>query len=75
MHRLANLVLLTHRKNSEASNYEFDVKKEKYFKSKSGITPFGLTIQVLNEPVWTPDLLKSRQHALVDELSKLWRLT
>ncbi len=29
VHRLANLVLLSRRKNSEASNYEFDVKKER----------------------------------------------
>src|SRR5699024_7777471 len=30
-HRLANLVLLNRRKNSEAQNYDFAKKKEKYF--------------------------------------------
>lgn len=74
VHRLANLVLLTRRKNSEASNYEFDIKKEKYFKTKSGVSPFVLTTQVLGQPVWTPALLKERQEELVGELGKLWRL-
>ena len=30
-HRIGNLVLLPRRKNSEAQNYDFDVKKQKYF--------------------------------------------
>jgi hypothetical protein len=74
VHRLANLVLLSRRKNSEASNYEFDVKKEKYFKTKSGTSPFALTTQVLGEATWTPSLLGQRQSQLVDALAKLWRL-
>jgi hypothetical protein len=74
VHRLANLVLLSRRKNSEASNYEFDVKKERYFKTKSGTSPFALTTQVLGEATWTPSLLGQRQPQLVDALAKLWRL-
>ncbi len=74
VHRLANLVLLSRRKNSEASNYEFDVKKEKYFKTKYGTSPFALTTQVLGEPTWTPLLLKQRQDELVKALATLWRL-
>ena len=74
VHRLANLVLLSRRKNSEASNYEFDVKKEKYFTTNSGTSPFALTTQVLTEPTWTPSLLDQRQQQLIDALSKLWRL-
>lgn len=74
VHRLANLVLLTRRKNSEASNYEFDVKKDKYFKTKTGTSPFALTTQVLSEQMWTPALLKERQDKLVGVLAKLWRL-
>ncbi len=74
VHRLANLVLLSRRKNSEASNYEFDVKKEKYFKTKSGTSPFALTTQALGEATWTPSLLGQRQSQLVDALAKLWRL-
>ena len=46
VHQLGNLVLLSQRKNSSAQNYEFDLKKEKYF--KRGVTNYALTIQVLN---------------------------
>jgi len=74
LHRLANLTLLTRRKNSEASNYEFDVKKEKYFATQTGISPFVLTTQVLSESKWTPALLDERQKTLVLSLAKLWRL-
>jgi hypothetical protein len=74
VHRLANLVLLTRRKNSEASNYEFAEKKEKYFKTRSGVSPFALTTQVLNTHEWTPALLQQRQGELVNALATLWRL-
>lgn len=74
-HRLANLVLLTRRKNSEASNYDFELKKHKYFATKSGVSPFALTTQVLGEDEWTPALLEKRQAALVSALAALWRLT
>jgi hypothetical protein len=74
VHRLANLVLLTSRKNSEASNLEFATKKTKYFVTATGVSPFALTTQVLGEPEWTPALLKERQKALIAELAKLWRL-
>jgi hypothetical protein len=74
VHKLANLVLLTRRKNSQASNYEFDVKKEKYFATAGGVSPFVLTTQVLQQATWTPAVLEARQEALVDTLAKLWRL-
>lgn len=74
VHRLANLVLLTRRKNAEASNYEFEAKKQKYFTSTSGVSPFALTTQVLAEASWTPDLLEKRQEQLLDALARLWRL-
>lgn len=74
VHRLANLVLLTRRKNSEASNYEFDVKKQRYFATKSGISPFVLTTQVLGKEEWTPALLEHRQAELIDALARVWRL-
>lgn len=74
VHRLANLALLTRRKNSEASNYEFNAKKERYFSTKTGVSPFVLTTQVLGESEWTPALLEQRQAALVSVLSRLWNL-
>ena len=72
-HRLANLVLLSRRKNSRASNYEFERKKNEYFQ-KNGTTTFALTTQVVNESEWTPQVLECRQRELIDALKKEWRL-
>ena len=72
-HRLANLVLLSRRKNSQAQNYEFDEKKKKYFQRKS-VVPFALTTQVLQEKEWKPGVLKRRQRNLVNALKDEWRL-
>lgn len=74
VHRLANLLLLDKRKNPEASNYDFAVKKEKYFLSKGKASPFALTSQVLPLPSWTPAVLQGRQAELVNKLAQLWRL-
>jgi hypothetical protein len=59
-HCLGNLVLLPRRKNSEAQNYDFDVKKQKYFSSAKGVCPFALTSQVLSEKEWTPAVVDVR---------------
>ena len=72
-HKLANLVLLSWRKNTRASNREFDYKKSQYFQ-RNGVTPFALTTQVVNETVWTPEVLRRRQCELIDALKKEWRL-
>lgn len=73
VHRLGNLVLLPRRKNSQASNYEFGVKKDKYF-GRSDASPFILTMQVLKTGEWTPAVLEERQAHLLKVLSDLWRL-
>ncbi|MDI9588915.1 MAG: DUF262 domain-containing HNH endonuclease family protein [Acidobacteriota bacterium] len=73
-HRLGNLLLLNRRKNSSAGNYDFDVKKEKYFKSGKGVAVFALTTQVLGEPEWTPSVIERRQKALLEILIKEWQL-
>ncbi|MCF2526279.1 DUF262 domain-containing protein [Yinghuangia soli] len=73
-HRLGNLVLLTRRKNSEAQNYDFTVKKAKYFGGKHGTTTFALTGQVLAAEQWTPAHLKERQEYLVTRLCEEWGL-
>jgi hypothetical protein len=73
-HKLANLVLLARKKNSQARNYDFDVKKQKYFSSPKGVSPFALTTQVLTEKNWTPAVLDARQKELLDVLRVLWRL-
>jgi hypothetical protein len=73
VHKLGNLALLSRRKNSQAQNFDFDRKKREYF-SKNGVSPFALTTQVLNENVWTLDVIRNRQQLLVDKLKGLWRL-
>ncbi|UYQ65350.1 DUF262 domain-containing protein [Streptomyces peucetius] len=73
-HKLANLVLLNRAKNSVAQNYDFIVKKAKYFTGRSGVVPFALTSQVLQHLEWTPDLLSTRQKHLMELLSNEWRL-
>lgn len=74
VHRLANLVLLPRARNSAAQNLDFEPKKAKYFMSAGGTSPFALTTQVLNTPIWTPDVLEKRQLALIEKLRKLWDL-
>ncbi len=72
-HRLANLVLLSWRKNMQASNQEFSKKKKQYFQQE-GIPTFPLTTDVINERKWTPKVLRARQTRLVDKLASEWRL-
>ena len=73
VHRLANLVLLSRRKNTRASNWDFTRKKQEYF-LRNGVTPFVLTSQVANETDWTMDVLERRQRELVNAFKKEWRL-
>ena len=70
--RLANLVLLDRAKNSQAQNFEFDRKKEKYFTSANGVSSFALTTQVLQEDVWTPTVLRARQRSAIDRFATAW---
>jgi hypothetical protein len=73
VHRLGNLALLNRKKNSAASNFDFDRKKQAYF-SKGGTCAFPLTTQVLQEAEWTPSVLKARQEALLTKADAHWRL-
>lgn len=73
-HRLANLVLLSRKKNSAAQNYDFDTKKKKYFAGPGGVSPFAITTQVIHEKEWTPQVLENRQKSLVAKLRELWQL-
>ena len=74
VHSLANLVLLSQYKNSEAQNFDFDEKKRRYFTSAKGTSPFALTSQVLAAGTWTPEDLDARQDLLVETLADLWDL-
>ncbi len=73
VHRLGNLVLLNHRKNSSASNYGFERKKTAYF-VKGGVSPFPLTTQALRETDWTPLVVQRRQNELLERLKELWQI-
>jgi hypothetical protein len=73
VHRLGNLALLTRKKNSSASNFEFDAKKRSYF-SIDGVSPFAITTQVLSYNRWTPDIVAHRQTQLIGEFETHWRL-
>jgi len=72
LHRLGNLLLLSRRKNSQAQNFELDVKKAKYFSAKGGVSSFPLTTQVLQETEWTPAVVARRQAALLALLEATW---
>jgi hypothetical protein len=72
VHRLGNLLLLTQRKNSQASRLEFDDKKRKYFQTRGGVADFPLTSQVLVENSWTPQVVARRQTELVKLLQRHW---
>lgn len=74
-HRLANLVLLSHRANAGARNWGFDKKKAQYFRRKEGRNPFPLTQEVLDEKAWTLEVLQRRQVRLVNVLADHWVLT
>lgn len=74
VHRVGNLVLLSRRKNTQALNYDFDVKKEKYFQSRGGVSSFAITTQVLAKDAWTPDIVKARQQEMLAKFKEGWRL-
>lgn len=73
VHRLGNLALLTRKKNSAASNYDFDTKKQAYF-SRKGISPFVMTTQVLDKPEWSLNVVEVRQKELLAVFEDHWRL-
>jgi hypothetical protein len=73
-HRLANLVLLTRRINTRASNWPFARKKTEYFNGKFGMSPFPLTQGVQHCETWGPDILRDRQRTLMKHLCEVWRL-
>jgi hypothetical protein len=73
-HRLANLVLLTRAKNSQASNWDFDTKKDRYFSTRAGVASFKLTTTVLKEKRWDRNTLEERQELLLRKLADLWHL-
>ena len=74
LHKLANLVPLTRARNSAAQNYDFETKKDKYFKGSKGVTSYALTTQVTALTDWTPELVEARQEELLGVMSREWAL-
>jgi hypothetical protein len=75
VHKLANLVPLNQRRNSSAQNYDFEIKKKKYFSGRDGISSFALTTQVLAVTDWKPETLELRQKTLISLLVEKWELS
>lgn len=73
-HHVANLVLLSRIKNSQANNRAFSDKKVGYFSDKKGKTKYVLTQDVLKETDWTPEILKARRKKLRKKLDEIWQL-
>ena len=74
LHRIANLLPLNKRRNSQAQNYDFEKKKEVYFSGKANVSSYTLTTQVLAEKSWTPDVMEARQKKLLDVMYSEWDL-
>jgi hypothetical protein len=76
LHRIGNLVLLDREKNPEASNYDFAIKKEKYFRSKrKGIALFASAVDVANYEEWNLEIVAARQTKLLEAFQKGWNLS
>lgn len=65
--KVANIILLSKRKNSSASNLDFNDKKQNYFKGK--VTDLTRSQKILNYTYWTPNVLKQRQTEIVKLLT------
>ena len=73
VHRLGNLLLLSRKKNSSASNYDFEKKKTAYF-TKGGISPFPLTTQAIAKNKWTLEVVEDFQKNALRKLRDVWRI-
>ena len=72
VHRIANLVVLTKKRNSKAQNFDFEKKKTAYFAGTHGVSSCSLTTQVLQTDQWTPGVVEQRQKNLLGVLAKHW---
>ncbi|MEQ1488160.1 MAG: DUF262 domain-containing HNH endonuclease family protein [Methylotenera sp.] len=75
VHRIANLLPLTQKRNSQAQNYDFDKKKTAYFGGSKGISSYAMTTQVLNTASWTIEVVSERQENLLKVFANKWELS
>lgn len=73
VHKLGNLVLLSRRKNSSASNYELKKKKESYFKV-GGVSTFAITTKVISHDEWDEESINALQVEYIEKLKVEWKL-
>jgi uncharacterized protein with ParB-like and HNH nuclease domain len=66
-HKLANLVLISKRKNSSLSNLDFERKREKYLQKRIDVFT-GSKIFILTADKWTHEVLAARQEKMLDLL-------
>ncbi len=74
VHRIGNLIPLTQSVNSECQNYDYLVKKEKYYTSKKGTSAYALTTRMILKNTWTPDDVEANQKDLLEFYKDNWEL-
>lgn len=67
---LANLTLLSMRKNIQAQNYSFADKKAVYSDADNKISSFVITQNLMKYDKWTVDELEHREKYLVDRINE-----
>ncbi|WP_404296948.1 DUF262 domain-containing protein [Halomonas sp.] len=73
-HRLGNLVLLSKKKNPQASNHDFEKKKSLYFRTDKGVSLYACSTQVLSYAHWLENDVRSRQRDLLATFAGHWDL-
>lgn len=66
---LANLTLLSMRKNIQAKNYPFDKKKEAYSNADNVVSSFDITKTILSSEKWDIEELEKREKILLERLN------
>jgi uncharacterized protein with ParB-like and HNH nuclease domain len=67
LHKLANLVLISGRKNSKLSNRDFQEKKKKYLEGRIDIFS-GSKVFIERKDEWDVEVLEDRQKSVIKEL-------
>ncbi|MBP3857714.1 MAG: DUF262 domain-containing protein [Ruminiclostridium sp.] len=71
--KLGNLMLISRRKNSSLSNYDFTSKKERYFSANVGSFPLSFKIYG-NYQTWTYDDYKKNHNDVLSKLKQYFEL-
>lgn len=69
---IGNFTLLTHAENQEADRKPFHEKLEVYF--RTGAPSYALSKDLQGRTRWTPDDVRTRRDALIQDLAKDWGL-